>query len=198
DCGAAGLRGRRDGGPAGVSRALGDERVGPALLWRRCSRRAHARGGRGAMGSIPRPHQRRRRALAARHAPCAGPVERRAGCAPLAPGVVGPPAEEPERARGREPGEAASGYAVRAGRGSHSGGMSQNERRGRHVASSTPASARPNATACPAVNRSPRNATPTAAALIGSITVKTPADAALTCLSPVIQSHTVTTLAASA
>ena len=64
------------------------------------------------------------------------------------------------------------------------------------VASTTPANARPNAAPCAALIRSPRNSTPTAAALTGSSTVNTPADAAGTCFRPVIQSQTVTMLAA--
>ena len=64
------------------------------------------------------------------------------------------------------------------------------------VASTRPNRAIPNATTCNGVRRSPMNSTPMAAALIGSITVNTPACEAGTVLSPVIHSHTVHTLAA--
>jgi len=46
--------------------------------------------------------------------------------------------------------------------------------------------------------RSPKNTTPTAAAVTGKNTVNTPALEAGTCFKPVIQSHTVTMLAATA
>ena len=45
------------------------------------------------------------------------------------------------------------------------------------------------------LNCSPRNITPTAAALIGRSTVNTPAEEAGTCFRPVIQSQTVSMLA---
>ena len=64
------------------------------------------------------------------------------------------------------------------------------------VASTTPSIASANAPTCAALKRSPRKNTPMAAALTGSSTVNTPADYAGTCFSPVIQSQTVTMLAA--
>ena len=64
------------------------------------------------------------------------------------------------------------------------------------VASSSPASDSAKATRCMAPKASPRNSTPTSAALIGSITVNTPACGAGTWRRPCIHSHTVTMLAA--
>jgi hypothetical protein len=49
---------------------------------------------------------------------------------------------------------------------------------------------------CIAPKLSPRNSTPTSAALTGSSTVNTPACGAGTCCRPCIHSHTVTMLAA--
>src|SRR5690606_6317313 len=66
------------------------------------------------------------------------------------------------------------------------------------VASSSPASAMAKAITCSPLKLSPRNSTPTRAALMGSMTVNTPAREAGTDLSPVIHNHTVHTLAASA
>ena len=66
------------------------------------------------------------------------------------------------------------------------------------MASSTLARAMAKATSCMPVNASPKNSTPTIAALIGSMTEKTPPCAAGTALSPVIHSQTVHMQAASA
>ena len=71
-------------------------------------------------------------------------------------------------------------------------------RRAGQVASTSPARASAKAAACPPPKGSPSTSTPTAAALTGSITVNTPAAAAGTWRRPVIHSHTVTMLAASA
>src|SRR6187200_1069407 len=71
-------------------------------------------------------------------------------------------------------------------------------RREGQVASTTPSSASAKATPCTAVRPSPSTATPTTAALTGSSTVNTPACEAGTLRKPVIQSHTVQMLAASA
>ena len=67
-----------------------------------------------------------------------------------------------------------------------------------HVASTTPAMAQVNATAWAKVKTSPKKATPTSADVMGKNTVNMPAFAAGTVLSPVIHSHTVHMLAASA
>ena len=70
--------------------------------------------------------------------------------------------------------------------------------RGGRVASSTLAKAMPKARVWMPVSVSPSTHTPTSAALTGSITVNTPPCAAGMDFSPVIHSHTVHTLAASA
>ena len=56
----------------------------------------------------------------------------------------------------------------------------------------------PKATPCSVLKASPSTPTPISAALTGSMTLKTPARAAGTCIRPFIHSHTVTTLAARA
>ena len=56
----------------------------------------------------------------------------------------------------------------------------------------------PKARSCKPPSGSPKTTTPTTAAEIGNITVKTPARDAGTFLSPLIHSHTVHTLAANA
>ena len=61
-----------------------------------------------------------------------------------------------------------------------------------------PDSAIAKATPCSGLNDSPSTPTPTSAALTGNSTANTPARGALTWVRPLIHSHTVTTLAASA
>ncbi len=75
---------------------------------------------------------------------------------------------------------------------------SRDQRLSGQVASSRPASANPNAATCARPKASPSASTPTSAALTGSITVNTPARDEGTCLRPIIHSHTVTMLAATA
>lgn len=66
------------------------------------------------------------------------------------------------------------------------------------VASSMLARAMAKASSCIFVSVSPKNRTPTSAALTGSMTENTPPCAAGTALSPVIHSHTVHVQAANA
>ncbi len=167
---------RRDARPARVPRAVGDGGAGTRRFFGEAGPAASRAQVEAAMGRLPRdgstaPARRGRTRCATRSA-CG--TARRARGAGVRSGRI-TVSSSSRRARGGAGDRGASRPA--SGRGLNSAGGGRAASR-----AATPASASAKATACAAPKGSPRTSMPTAAAVIGSITVKTPADAAGTCL----------------